>query len=179
MKLGGKGQDVMVDAATSGQHVRIEGWVLDSDGKPMEDALIEVWQANAAGRYRHHDDYWPDGSMADPFSGFGRAQTDFKTGVYRIETVKPGSVVGPGEVAQAPHLNLIVQARGMLAPSFTRMYFADDAEVIAGDPVLAQVPMERRSTMIANLEETAPQGRPTYHFDIRFGGDDETVFLAF
>ncbi len=178
MKLGGQGQDVLVDAATPGQHLRIEGWVLDSGGEKIEDALIEVWQADAAGRYRHPDDYWPDDSKADPFTGFGRAQTDFKTGMFQIETVKPGSAAGPGGATQAPHLNLIVQARGMLNPSFTRLYFADEAEANAGDAVLAQVPEERRATLIASLMETTPQGA-TYRFDIRFGGDDETVFLAF
>lgn len=178
MKLGGEGQDVMADAATPGHHVRIEGWVLDGDDQKIEDALIEVWQADGSGRYRHPEDYWPDDLTTDSFTGFGRAQTDFKTGMYRIETVKPGSVVVAGGAAQAPHLNLIVQARGMLNPSFTRLYFADEAEANADDPVLAQVPEERRSTLIAIVAETSAQG-PTYRFDIRFGGDDETAFLAF
>jgi len=178
MRLGGEGQNILVGPATPGQHVRIVGRVIDGDGNHIEDALVEVWQADAEGRYRHPDDWWTDVPEDEAFTGFGRAHSDFKTGDYAIETIKPGSVAGPDGAPQAPHINVIVQARGMLNPSFTRIYFSDEAEANNRDHVLAQVAAERRSTLIASLE-AGTADPPTYRFDIRFGGDSETVFFDF
>jgi protocatechuate 3,4-dioxygenase alpha subunit len=179
MRLGGEGQHIIAGPGTPGRRLRIEGRVLDADGRFIEDALIEVWQADAAGRYTHPDDWWPDTPSDPSFTGFGRARTDFHTGVFDIETVEPGSVPGPDGRPQAPHLNLIVQARGMLQPSFTRCYLEDAAAANATDPVLARVPEERRATLVATLQASDDTGLRTYRFDIRFGGDAETVFFDF
>lgn len=177
MRLGGEGQNVLVDETTAGEHIRIEGRVLDGDRNHIEDALIEIWQANAGGRYRHPDDTRDDVSLDDGFIGFGRAESDFDTGGWWFETIKPGRVPDPRGRPQAPHITVIVQARGMLLPSFTRIYFSDEAEANADDLVLQTVPEDRRSTLVAERTDTGDT--PTYRFDIRFQGDDETVFLDF
>lgn len=167
--------EVVVNATTPGERVLVVGRLLDGDRAPIEDGLVEVWQANAAGRYRHPLDTRDDVPLDDGFTGFGRSRTRFETGEFRFETIRPGPVPAPDGGLQAPHLNLVVQARGMLNPSFTRMYFPDEADANATDPVLAAVPEHRRSTLIAVQEESATV--PTFRFDIRFQGDDETVFL--
>lgn len=176
--LGRAGDEVLAAPDAHGVRIRIEGTVLDGDRRPIEDALVEVWQANAAGRYRHPLDERDDVPLDRGFTGFGRTATDPADGTYAFETVKPGAVPHPDGGLQAPHLNVVVQGRGMLNPTFTRCYFADEDDANAADPVLAQVPPERRGTLIA-----APVGErdgvPTYRFDIRYQGDDETVFLEF
>jgi len=174
LELGKEGGNVLAGEGARGQRIRIEGRVLDGDRQPIGDALVEVWQANAAGRYRHPLDGRADLPLDPEFSGFGRATTDTSTGAYWFETVKPGAVPHPSGVAQAPHINVIVQARGVLNPCFTRIYFADEAEANATDPVLGAVPADRRGTLIAER-----LGDGTYRFNIRFQGDDETVFLDF
>jgi protocatechuate 3,4-dioxygenase alpha subunit len=175
MRLGAPGENVLAGLKTVGQRVRIEGRVLDGDGKHIEDALLEVWQANAAGRYRHPADDRSDVSLDPAFTGFGRAVSAFETGEYWFETIKPGRVPGPGGRLQAPHLNLVVQGRGILNPCFTRIYFADETDANAADPILATVPDARRATLIAALVEATPT--PTYRFDVRFQGPDETVLF--
>lgn len=179
MRLGGEGDNVLGGEVVPGRPIRVEGQVLDGDRAPIEDALLEVWQANSDGRYRHPDDGRADLPLDERFTGFGRATSHFDTGQYWFETVKPGVVPDAQGNPQAPHLNLIVQARGMLLPTFTRVYFADEAEANAADPVLAQVPAERRGTLIADLtDHPAGDGDVTvYRFDIRYQGDDETVFF--
>lgn len=175
MRMSGDGHDVLVSEGTPGQRIRVQGHVVDGDDRHIEDALVEVWRANAAGRYRHPADARDDIALDDGFIGFGRAASDFDTGAWSVTTVKPGRVPGPDGGLQAPHLNLIVQARGMLLPTFTRVYFADEADANAVDPVLAQVAAERRGTLIA---EVTDDGDPTvYEFDIVYQGDDETVFF--
>lgn len=169
----------MVRADTPGQHLVVTGRVLDGDRTPVEDALVEVWQANAAGRYRHPSDDRDELALDDGFTGFGRSKVRFEDGTWRIHTVKPGRVPGPDGDEQAPHLNLCVQARGMLLPSFTRVYFDDEADANAADPVLATVPAGRRHTLVATRDPDGPDDVPTYRFDIVFQGDDETVFLDF
>lgn len=178
MVLGREGQNVLAAPGTPGVRVRVVGRVLDGDDHFIEDALLEVWQADAEGRYRHPDDHWPAATGEDGFSGFGRAWSDFHSGDYVIETVKPGRVPGADGRLQAPHLSLIVQARGMLNPSFTRVYFSDEAEANAEDDVLAQVAADRRATLVARLEPEAGDP-PTYRLDIRFAGEAETVFFDF
>lgn len=169
--------EVLVTPATPGDPVVVTGTLLDAQRAPIEDGLIEIWQANAAGRYRHPLDDRDDVALDDGFTGFGRSKTRFESGSYRFETVRPGPVPGPDGAPQAPHISVIVQARGMLNPSFTRLYFDDEAEANAADPVLLAVPEHRRQTLVAVREQDGDV--PAYRFDIRFGGDDETVFLDF
>ena len=164
MRLACEGENVLVTPETAGRRIRVEGRVLDGDRKHIEDALIELWQADAVGRY-----------ATDAFAGFGRCASDFTTGGYSFHTVKPGPVRFPDGGMQAPHLTLTIQARGMLNPTFTRVYFADEAVANEADPVLAMVPPDRRRTLIAAL--VATDGVPTYQFDIRYQGTDETVFF--
>ncbi len=175
MRLAGEGDNVIVTPETIGRRIKIEGRIYDGDRRPIEDALIEIWQANAAGRYRHPHDRRVDAPIDEAFSGFGRCAVDFHDGSYSFLTVEPGPVPHPDGSWQAPHVSLVVQARGMLRPVFTRMYFADEDAANATDPVLALVPPERRSTLIGVVVDTA--AIPTYRFDIRFQGADETVFL--
>ena len=167
----------MVRSDTPGQHVVVTGRVLDGERNPIEDALVEVWQANAAGRYRHPADDREELELDDGFTGFGRSKARFEDGTWRVHTVKPGRVPGRDGGDQAPHLNLCIQARGMLLPSFTRVYFDDEAEANEADPVLAVVPADRRHTLVAVRDLDAVGDVPTYRFDVVFQGDDETVFL--
>ncbi len=165
---------VLSTPGTVGEHVRIEGQLLDGNGEPVPDALIEIWQANHHGRYAHPDDGREDVPLDPGFRGFGRAGTD-ERGRYRFETVKPGRVPGRGNALQAPHVNLVVFARGMLSHAFTRIYFADEADANADDPTLALVDEARRDTLVAPRRETP--GGPVYEFDIHLQGDHETVFF--
>jgi protocatechuate 3,4-dioxygenase alpha subunit len=123
-----------------GERIRIEGRVLDGDRNHIEDALIELWQADSAGRYHHPADDRVDIPLDPSFSGFGRCASDFKTGAYSFLTIKPGPVPHPNGGLQAPHISLTIQARGMLNPTFTRVYFDDEAGANAADPVLQTVP---------------------------------------
>jgi protocatechuate 3,4-dioxygenase alpha subunit len=141
--------------------LRIEGAVYDGEGEPVVDALIEIWQADQSGRY-------PDGSTS--FRGFGRCETD-EHGRYWFVTVKPGQVSAPGGGMQAPHINVSVFARGLLKRVPTRIYFPDEAEANAADPVLASVDPERRPTLVAR------EDGDVLRFDIHLQGDDETVFF--
>jgi protocatechuate 3,4-dioxygenase, alpha subunit len=156
---------------TPGERIRIEGRVLDGAGEVVPDAVLEVWQANSAGRYLHPADT-RDLALDSGFTGFARAATD-DDGRFWFETVKPGRVPFDGERMQAPHISLMIHARGLLNHLFTRLYFAGDP-ANADDPILALVPEERRGTLIA----TRAEGIPTvYAFDIRLQGEDETVFF--
>lgn len=173
MALARPGENVLVSPEREGR-IRLEGTVYDGEGKHVEDALVEIWQADPGGRYRHPD----HSSLADgAFTGYGRTTTDFETGSYWFDTLKPGPVPDPEGELQAPHVSVIVQARGMLNPLFTRAYFADEAEANQRDLVLGLVPPERRATLVAAVVEESPF--PCYRFDIRLQGDDETVFFHF
>lgn len=166
--------NVIVSAETAGEHIRIEGRVLDGAGNPVNDALVEIWQADAYGRFAHPGDNRND-TVKDPtFKGFGRAATD-KQGFFWLQTVKPGRVPGRGNAMQAPHISVTVLARGMLNHLFTRLYFSDETEANESDPVLSQVEAERRGTLVATRRDLP--GGPVYRFDIRLQGDDETVFF--
>ena len=177
--LGLAGHNVVAAAGVPGVRIKVTGRVLDSDRQPIEDALIDLWQANAGGRYRHPLDDRDDVALDEGFTGFGSAASEFATGDWWFETIKPGPVPDPRGGVQAPHLNLIVQARGMLMPSFTRMYFPEDTAAHADDLVLSLVPANRRQTLIAAIVPPSEPGGDThaYSFDIRFQGDDETVFF--
>lgn len=166
--------NLLVTPATLGERIRIEGRVLDGKGQPVNDALIEIWQANAAGRYRHAGDA-RDAVPLDPsFTGFGRTLTD-ASGAFRFDTIKPGRVPGRGNALQAPHIGLIVLARGMPNHAYSRIYFSDEAQANGEDAVLAAVEPGRRKTLIAERRDEAGGG--VYRFDIRLQGDDETVFF--
>ena len=156
-----------------GERVIIEGSVHDGLGLPIADALLEAWQANGHGRYHHALD--PSGKEIDPrFRGFGRVATDARGG-YALSSVKPGAVLGPGGTLQAPHINLVLGARGMTRHAFTRIYFEGDAALI-DDPVLALVPEPRRPTLVAR-RSGARDGVTVYRFDVFLQGERETVFF--
>jgi|tagenome__1003787_1003787.scaffolds.fasta_scaffold20801207_1 protocatechuate 3,4-dioxygenase alpha subunit len=148
----------------------IRGRVFDGDGEPVPDAVIESWQADPEGRYNHPDD--PRGAEAHDFRGFARAPTDAE-GRFGIHTVKPGPVPGPDGSTQAPHIEVSVFARGLLNRVVTRIYFADEGERNAADPVLQSVPEERRATLLAE-----PVPEDGYRFDVHLQGEGETVFFA-
>jgi len=175
MCLSGPGQNVLVPP-TESNRIRVVGRVYDADRKPVDDALVELWQANRHGRYRHPADTREPLELVAGFSGFGRATIDPATLEYSFDTVKPGRVPAPDGAMQAPHLSLVVQARGMLCPSWTRLYFDDEAAANAEDFVLLRVPAGRRHLLVARREAGVP---PTYRFDMRFQGADETVFFEF
>jgi protocatechuate 3,4-dioxygenase alpha subunit len=158
-----------------GERIRVEGVVLDGTGAPIKDVLIEVWQANAAGIHASPID-GRSGEVEEGFRGWGRVISDFDTGLYGFDTVKPGSVTGRNGRAMAPHLNLWIVARGINIGLNTRMYFADEAEANARDPVLSLIEhVDRRPTLVAAREMRGT--RPVYRFDIRLQGDNETVFF--
>jgi protocatechuate 3,4-dioxygenase alpha subunit len=165
--------NIMAAPSTEGQRIRIEGQVLDGDGVAIRDAMVEIWQANAYGRYNHPDD--KQEKPLDPaFTGWGRSGTDEKC-FYGFETIKPGPVPGPDDTVQAPHINVVIFARGMLVHAYTRLYFADE-EANANDPVLNSIKnKKRRRTLIAwpGMEN----GKTVYRFDIRLQGENETVFF--
>jgi protocatechuate 3,4-dioxygenase alpha subunit len=160
----------VADPGIAGTHIRIDGRILDGEGNLVPDAVIEVWQADPSGRYAHP----ADGRQlaSNSFRGFGRCPTT-ADGTFHFDTVKPGSVPGPGGTTQAPHINVGILARGLLKRLFTRIYFAGEP-ANASDPILALVPPERRDTLIARADSTNPA---LYRFDIRLQGGNETVFF--
>lgn len=168
--------NVLVTPDTKGERIRVEGRVFDGSGAIVKDVLIECWQANAAGRYNHPADK-QEGKAIDPaFRGWGRACTDFESGVFHFETVKPGSVTGRRGKPMAPHINLWVVARGINIGLQTRMYFADETEANAADPILNGIEwVERRKTLVA--QRTERDGQVVYSFDIYLQGANETVFF--
>jgi protocatechuate 3,4-dioxygenase alpha subunit len=161
----------LVTPDASGDRIRVEGTVYDGDGAPVPDCMLEVWQADAQGRFSD-----PQDARALPntaFRGFGRCGTDGE-GRYAFDTIKPGPVPDPDGKPQAPHLLLAVFARGMLRHLYTRIYF--DGEAANGsDAVLALVPADRRATLIARRQPG--NGGAVYKFDLRLQGGEETVFF--
>lgn len=158
-------EGAMAGEDVEGERIRVEGRVFDGNRAAVPDAMIEIWQADAQGRFAHPAD--PRNSNTG-FSGFGR----FGTGTdpqhrFIFDTIKPGAAAE----GEAPHLNVIVFMRGLLTHVYTRIYFSDEAEANAADPVLSAVPEDRRSTLIA-----ARDGN-TYRLDIHMQGDQETVFF--
>ncbi len=173
--FGLKFRNVLVDDQTQGQRILLRGQVLDGDGQPVPDALIEIWQADCHGIFNHPAD--PRRTQADPhFNGFGRSDTT--QGGYTFKTVKPGRVPWadqPDQHDQAPHVNVHVFARGMLIHAMTRLYFADEPSNET-DPVLNLIDdPARRQTLIAQREPS--DDLPTYRLDIVLQGDGETVFF--
>ncbi|MDC0658971.1 protocatechuate 3,4-dioxygenase subunit alpha [Leisingera sp. SS27] len=156
-----------------GERIRVEGVVTDGTGSPVKDVLLEAWQANSDGIYAHPEH---TGEVEDGFRGWGRVITDFETGEWGLDTVKPGPVMGRGDQMMAPHINLWIVARGINVGLNTRIYFDDEAAANAADPVLNVIEWERRrATLIAR--RALRDGLAVYRFDIRLQGEDETVFF--
>jgi protocatechuate 3,4-dioxygenase alpha subunit len=163
------GGEIVASPEADGRHVTIEGVVRDSAGVPLPDALIEVWQADASGRYRRRDGA-ERGSADAAFHGFGRVATD-DNGRFLFRTVVPGRVDGPDGKLQAPHLAVGVLARGVLTRLVTRMYFEDQSSN-ADDTVLSLVPAARRGTLMAKRVDA-----DRYRWDVVLQGTEETVFF--
>jgi protocatechuate 3,4-dioxygenase alpha subunit len=155
-----------------GDPIEIFGHILDAAGAPVPDAMIEIWQANQAGRYASPADPRCDLPLDPGFVGFGRAATG-QDGMYRFRTIRPGRVPGPGNTLQAPHVAIGIFGRGLLKRLTTRLYFAGDP-ANEEDPILALVPPARRPTLLA--ARSADTG---WRFDIHLQGASETVFFAF
>ncbi len=158
----------LVAPGVQGTPIAIEGRVLDGDGKPVDDAVVEIWQANANGRYAHPEDTG-SAPLEAAFTGFGRSATD-DNGVFRFKTIKPGRVPARDGGMQAPHVNVTIFMRGMLRHLQTRIYFPDDP-ANAEDPVLSSVPRARRGTLIA------AQRDGKLEWNVRLQGEGETVFF--
>jgi len=151
--------------------LEIVGTVYDGAGEVVPDAMVEIWQANRAGRYNHPADDRDDLPLDEGFSGFGRSGTD-ENGGFSFLTVKPGSVPGPDGRLQAPHVMVSVFARGLLKRLVTRIYFPDEEEANAVDPVLSSIEdQELRRTLIARDEGGV------LRLDIHLQGDGQTAFL--
>jgi protocatechuate 3,4-dioxygenase alpha subunit len=153
-----------------GERIRVEGVVLDGTGAPVKDVLLDVWQADSAGIYPHPEDP-RHAECAGDFRGWGRVITDFDTGLWAFDTIKPGSVMGRNQRLMAPHISFWIVARGINIGLNTRMYFEDEDN--SADPVLNLVEQaHRRETLLARKVKTGH-----YRFEIRLQGDGETVFL--
>ncbi|MDP2080523.1 MAG: protocatechuate 3,4-dioxygenase subunit alpha [Pseudotabrizicola sp.] len=163
------GQDIAGPDAP-GERIRVEGIVLDGTGAPVKDVLLEAWQADAAGIHPHPEDP-RHADCAPGFRGWGRIITDFDTGLWGFDTIKPGSVMGRNGLPMAPHISLWIVARGLNIGLNTRMYFEDEDN--SADPVINLIEhVDRRQTLVAR--KVAPGH---FRFDIRLQGDGETVFL--
>jgi protocatechuate 3,4-dioxygenase, alpha subunit len=166
--------DVLAPPASEAPRIRVEGRVIDGDGAPVIDAILEVWQANQHGRYNHPLDR-RDLPLDSAFAGYGRIATD-ADGAYCFTTIRPGAVPFDDERAQAPHIGVAVLGRGLLNHLYTRIYF-DDEPANAGDPVLERVPPNRRATLIAARQKRDEAGDAVYRFDVVLQGAGETVFF--
>lgn len=150
-----------------GEAITVTGCVRDGTGMALRDAMVEVWQADAAGRFAGQ-------AGADPnFAGWGRSAGDMETGAFRFDTVRPGRVAWPDGRMQAPHLTVWIVARGINVGLHTRMYFPDEAEANAEDPILSRI--EHRSRVPTLLAQ--PDGDGAWRFDIHLQGPDETIFF--
>jgi protocatechuate 3,4-dioxygenase alpha subunit len=164
-----EGTACLVGEATKGERISIGGRVIAGDGRPVDDGLVEIWQADAAGHFHHPHD--PSHGKADPaFSGFGRAATA-SGGAFSFQTIRPGAVTGPDGRAQAPHILVSVMARGVMSRCWTRIYFEGDP-LNDSDPTLALVPAGRRDTLLARRHAPGQ-----YVLDIVLQGEKETVFF--
>ena len=165
----------LVKEHTQGQRIRIEGQVFDGLGLPLRDVLLEIWQADANGVYPSRAD--TQGKTADAhFQGWGRTGANFETGFWSFDTIKPGAVAGRKGTTQAPHIAVVLFARGINIGLNTRIYFDDEVEANANDAVLNSIEWAvRRQTLIAKRSEE--DGEIVYRFDIRIQGEDETVFF--
>lgn len=160
----------MVTKTTKGTRITLRGAVYDGAGVPLKDALIEIWQADAEGIYPGPND--PRGTADPAFTGWGRKASDYETGEWVFETIKPGQAPFADSL-MAPHITFWIVARGINTGLHTRMYFPDEETANAADPVLARIEDKTRiPTLIA--EQT---GKAEYRFDIRIQGWNETIFF--
>ncbi|MBB5703534.1 protocatechuate 3,4-dioxygenase alpha subunit [Ochrobactrum daejeonense] len=164
------GSGPLYTESAAGERITIKGHVIDGMGAPLRDALVEIWQADAAGLYNSP---YEAGGTADPgFRGWGRCASHMDTGEFAFETIKPGRVPFRDGRLMAPHVTLWIVARGINLGLQTRMYFSDEAEANAEDPVLARIEHRSRvQTLIGGREGNV------YHFDIHLQGEKETVFF--
>jgi protocatechuate 3,4-dioxygenase alpha subunit len=165
--------DNLVAPGVAGDPITLEGRITDGDGDLVTDALVEIWQANASGRYAHPEDT-RDLVLEPQWKGFGRVPTD-ERGTFRFTTIKPGRVPAPDGRLQAPHINVLILMRGMLKQLTTRIYFPNDP-ANADDAVLQSVPASRRNTLIA---QAVPGNSSTLKWDVRLQGEGETVFFQY
>ena len=155
--------------------ITLEGKVVDGAGMPVDDCVIEIWQANVHGRYAHPDDT-REVPLVEGFDGFGRVITD-QNGCFNIITVKPGRVPGPGDSIQAPHISLSLFSRGLLKRLATRLYFSDEEAANEDDPILQSIEdASRRKTLIAARSDSS-LSQPVYGVEIHLQGPNETVFF--
>jgi protocatechuate 3,4-dioxygenase alpha subunit len=167
--------NVLVTPSTQGERITLEGRVLDGSGTALRDVLLEVWQANASGRYNHPADR-SAGALSEEFRGWGRAGSDFESGLVTFETIKPGAITDSAGRKSAPHINVWIVARGINIGLNTRLYFSDEEAANAADPVLNLIEQpSRRSTLIAKRGERG--GKVVYSFTINLQGPEETVFF--
>ena len=169
-----EGQEFVVPKSANGA-LKVQGRVYDGEGKPVPDAMIEIWQANVHGKYNHPEDL-SDADLVKGFNGFGRSCTD-EEGCFFFVTVKPGRVAGLGNTLQAPHIAINVFARGMLKQQVTRLYFSDEIHANSEDPVLNSIDdAEVRDTLVAS-KVNDENGIPCYKFNIHLQGEKETAFF--
>ena len=164
-------RDNLAGGSVSGERVTIQGRVIDGDGNGVPDAVIEIWQANARGKYAHVEDR-QDKPLDQSFSGFGRIPTDSEGG-FRFTTIKPGTVPGPEGKQQSPHLMISVLMRGLLRRLTTRMYFPNDSGN-EGDPILNLIDPKRRATLVAR---PLPDSTGALEWNVILQGPAETVFF--
>lgn len=159
---------VMLSPQAKGERITVTGCVIDGAGVVLKDALVEIWQADAAGLYPGRGE---DRGRADPhFTGFGRCASDADTGEFRFETIRPGPAPSRDGQMMAPHITFWIVARGINSGLHTRMYFPEDE--LAGDPLLSQIqPRERLRSLVAEKRDDG------YRFEIRLQGEQETVFF--
>jgi protocatechuate 3,4-dioxygenase alpha subunit len=158
----------MVNAETKGERITVKGTIYDGTGTPLKDALVEIWQADAAGLYPGND---PRGAADPNFTGWGRQAGDYDTGEWQFDTIRPGTVPFPDGRMMAPHISLWIVARGINIGLNTRMYFPDADN--SADPLLTRIEHQNRvATLIAEKETDG-----VYRFDIYLQGEKETVFL--
>jgi protocatechuate 3,4-dioxygenase alpha subunit len=165
---------VLVNPDTRGERILVEGRIRDGAGSPVRDALVEIWQADAEGLYNSPEE---KRGLADPaFVGWGRQPVAEADGSFRFETVRPGQVPYTDARMQAPHITVWIVARGINLGLHTRLYFEDEAEANAKDPLLLRIPeLARRETLIAR--RSIRDRIPVFTFDIQLQGEHETVFL--
>jgi protocatechuate 3,4-dioxygenase alpha subunit len=160
----------MVNAETRGQRITVTGRIIDGGNKPLSDAVVEIWQADSNGLYPSPSE--PRGDADPNFTGWGRCPSDGATGEFRFATIKPGRVPFPGGKLQAPHISLWIVARGINLGLHTRMYFSDEADANAEDPILGRIEHRARVSTLVGVKDGA-----TYTFDIHLQGPNETVFF--
>ncbi len=162
----------LVKGDIDGERIRITGKVFDGNGDAVDDALIEIWQANAAGRFNHSLDQRSNRALDTEFLGYGRCGTGTRSDLsFSFDTIKPGAA----QAGHAPFITVVVMMRGLLSHAFTRIYFSDETSANPTDPVLSKICASRQSTLIAQRKETGTG--PEYHFDIHMQGPQETVFF--